>query len=120
MLARQFATREQTRLRAWRAAVADFHRAGGVAVWGAGAKGVTFCNLVDPESQALACVVDVNAAKQGCFVAGTGHRIVAPHNLAGARAATALVLNPNYVDEVRATIAATGLPTTAVDLMHAG
>jgi hypothetical protein len=73
---------------------------GGVAVWGAGAKGATFCNLVDPECRLIACVIDVNPAKHGKFVAGTGHRILAPEQLDAEGVAAALVLNPNYVREI--------------------
>ena len=33
---------------------------GAIALWGAGAKGVTLANLVDPEQTLFECVVDVN------------------------------------------------------------
>ncbi|MBA2516045.1 MAG: hypothetical protein H0V22_01790, partial [Solirubrobacterales bacterium] len=74
---------------------------GPVAVWGAGAKGVTFANQLDPSAQALACVVDLNPAKQGGFLPGTGHRILSPRELDGEGIATAILLNPNYEQEIR-------------------
>ena len=59
---------------------------GGVAGAGApGAKGTTFVNLVDPDARLVTCLVDVNPRKQGRFVAGTGHAVVAPDQLAALR-----------------------------------
>jgi hypothetical protein len=55
---------------------------------------------VDPECRLIACVIDVNPAKHGKFVAGTGHRILAPEQLDAEGVAAALVLNPNYVREI--------------------
>lgn len=79
------------------------------AVWGAGAKGVTFVNLVDPEQALIDCVVDVNPRKQGRFLAGTGHRIVAPATLRERRVTQAILLNPNYAGESRRILAELGL-----------
>jgi hypothetical protein len=89
---------------------------GAVYVWGAGAKGVTFCNLADPDATRLAGVIDVNPAKQGKFLPGTGHTIVSP---AHARSAAAvLVLNPNYVSEVRSHVEQLGSRAEVIDLMQ--
>jgi hypothetical protein len=99
-LALAYAAKERAQVRAWRQTVQRWARAGGVAVWGAGAKGATFCNLVDPDCRRITCVIDVNPAKQGKYVAGTGHRILAPEQLARERVAAVLVLNPNYVREI--------------------
>src|SRR5205807_2416657 len=99
-LAHAYARAEQDRVRTWRALVRQRAASGAVAVWGAGAKGVTFCNLVDPECRLLVCVLDVNPAKQGKYIAGTGHRIRAPADLGREGVATVLVLNPNYLTEI--------------------
>ena len=72
-----------------------------MAVLGAGAKGVTLLNLVDPSGARVDCVVDVNPKKQGRFLAGTGQAIVAPAALAERGVRHVLVLNPNYTDEIR-------------------
>lgn len=53
------------------AAVRSLAASGGVAVLGAGAKGVTFLNLADPEAANVSCVIDVNPYKQGKFIPGT-------------------------------------------------
>ena len=47
-----------------------------VAMWGAGSKGVGFLAALG-EVAGIACVVDVNPAKHGMFMPGTGHEIVA-------------------------------------------
>ena len=72
---------------------------GPVALWGAGAKGVTFANLVDPSRGLLDCLVDINPAKQGCFVAGTGHPIVEPAALGRHGVGNVVLMNPNYRPE---------------------
>ena len=89
---------------------------GAVAVWGAGAKGVTFVNRLDPDAEALAGVVDLNPAKQGGYIPGTGHPILAPHDLDARGVVTAVLLNPNYEQEIREMLAAAG---SSVDLVGA-
>ena len=54
---------------------------GSFAVWGAGAKGSTFLNLLDTERKAVKYVIDINPAKQNKFIAGTGHPIYSPEIL---------------------------------------
>lgn len=89
---------------------------GPVAVWGAGAKGVTFANEVDPERQLLACVVDLNPAKQGGHLPGTAHPIVSPDDMDERGIATAFLLNPNYEQEIRELLAGA---QSGVDLVTA-
>ena len=85
-------------------------------VWGAGAKGGTFCNLADPDCSRVTAVVDVNPAKQGMFLPGTGHAIVSP--IEAKNAVAVLVLNPNYFAEVRSTAGRLGLRAEIIDLMQ--
>jgi hypothetical protein len=115
-LARAFAIDEQSRLARWDSLLAELAARGPVFAWGAGAKGVTFCNLADPNAERLAGVVDVNPAKQGKFLPGTGHPIVPPESATGA--AAVLVFNPNYVAEVRAAVARLGSRAEVIDLMR--
>jgi hypothetical protein len=70
-----------------------------VAVWGAGAKGVMFLNLVDPEGR-IGQVVDINPHKHGRHVPGTGQRIVAPGSLAADAPAHVIVMNPLFSKEI--------------------
>jgi SAM-dependent methyltransferase len=118
-LARRCADEEPRTVAAWGEQLRRLRRRGPVALWGAGAKGVTFCNLADPDAAGIACVVDVNPAKQGQFVAGTGHPIVAPEQLAAAGVASVLVLNPNYLEEIAAQLARLRVGAAVVDLMRA-
>jgi SAM-dependent methyltransferase len=87
---------------AWAARVAALAEAGGCAVWGAGAKGVSFLNALGPAADLIPAVVDVNPRKQGCHVPGTGQLIVPPGGLRAYPVRHVLVMNPNYADEVRA------------------
>lgn len=112
-----FAASERAHLARWDALLARLPR-GSVFAWGAGAKGVTFCNLADPAATRLAGVVDVNPAKQGQFLPGTGHPIVSPEVAAKRGAVAVLVLNPNYVAEVRAALARLGSHAAVIDLMQ--
>jgi SAM-dependent methyltransferase len=116
-LARSFAANEQRYRMRWEAVLQRFAD-GQIFVWGAGAKGVTFCNLVDPAANRLAGVVDVNPAKQGKFLPGTGHAIVSPESALASGARAVLVLNPNYLAEVRATVQGLGSHAAVVDLMQ--
>ena len=56
----------------------------------------TFANLVDPDGVTLDCVVDVNPNKQGGFIPGTGHSIVAPEALSERNIRNVILMNPNY------------------------
>jgi len=116
-LADQFAAAEGAQLAAWTWETGRLRRAGRVALWGAGAKGVTFANLVDPDAQLIDCVVDLNPKKQGKFLPGTGHPLVAPSQLGDYGVSTALVLNSNYVDEIHHTLRALGSDVSVLDLM---
>ena len=114
-LARAFAIEERERRADWHRLLTQL-RPGPVFAWGAGAKGVTFCNLADPGGARLAGVVDVNPAKQGKYLPGTGHPIVAPGAAAGA--AAVLVFNPNYLAEVRSQVATIGGRAEVIDPMQ--
>ena len=99
-----FPQRYRARLASWREKLSTFRKEGGRTVlWGAGAKGICFLNLLKVEDE-IAYVVDVNPHKQGLYVPGTGQCIVAPEFLREYRPARVLVTNPNYVDEIRASL----------------
>lgn len=117
-LARRFALEESRRQTEWSDLLHAHRRRGPVALWGAGAKGVTFANLLDPNGALIDCVVDVNPAKQGKFLAGTGHAIVSPDEFVQRRVQSAIVLNPNYGDEIRRWLAQASPTTTFIDLMQ--
>jgi SAM-dependent methyltransferase len=91
----------------WRQAVADAGAHGPVYLWGAGSKGVTFSLLVDPDGDALAGAVDVNPAKQGCFLPLTAVPVLPPEKLPSS-GATVIVMNPAYQAEIEAQVRAIG------------
>jgi len=72
---------------------------GKVALWGAGAKGVTFANLIDPECKLIDCLIDLNPNKQGHYIPGTGHPITSPQEFAKRGGGRAVLMNSNYRDE---------------------
>ena len=116
-LARAFASREQQHVSALRHQVEAFAGTGPVALWGAAAKGVTLANLIDPDCRLIACVVDLNPNKQGGYLPGSGHPIVAPHQLPAWGVQTALLTNPNYLEENTRLLQDAGLEVRLVNLM---
>ncbi len=91
---------EAARRAMWHERITDLAAQGSVAVWGAGAKGATFVSLTDPHATLIDCLVDINPAKQGRFVPGTGHPIVAPRALTGRGVRHVVLMNPAYRAEV--------------------
>jgi C-methyltransferase C-terminal domain/Methyltransferase domain len=87
--------------RIWTERLIDAGRKGRTSVWGAGAKGATFLLLVDESSRLVHSVIDVNPGKQGRFLPGTGHPIIAPSEAATNGIETVVVMNPNYAEEIR-------------------
>jgi SAM-dependent methyltransferase len=79
-----------------------------VAVWGAGAKGTTFLNVV-AGGASIETVVDVNPRKRGKYVPGTGQRIVAAESLVEQGAGTVVVMNPVYSNEIGVMLGELGL-----------
>lgn len=80
----------------WAEKISRHAKDGPVGLLGAGAKGVTFANLIDPGSVLIDCLVDINPAKQNCFTAGTGHPIVSMRDAAGRGVRTLFLMNPEY------------------------
>ncbi|MEM7262831.1 MAG: class I SAM-dependent methyltransferase [Planctomycetota bacterium] len=78
----------------------------GLAIWGAGSKGVTFLNILAGQGETAAAsairgVVDINPLKQGKFVAGTGHEIIGPSGVIDRRVKRVIAMNPLYLGEIR-------------------
>jgi hypothetical protein len=75
-----------------------------VAIWGGGAKGVSFLTtngITDEVCQ----IVDINPYKQGKFLPGTGHPVIGPEALKEAPPDVVVVMNPVYLPEVGARLA---------------
>jgi SAM-dependent methyltransferase len=100
---------ETSLLRQWAETVEALSSAGRLAVWGAGAKGVTFANLLDPTATRVRCLIDINPAKQGHFAPGTGHPVLAPEALGPLGITDAILMNPSYLEETRDIVARLGV-----------
>ena len=100
----------------WLESLRVLRKAGPLALWGAGAKGVTFANLADPEAELIDCVVDLNPNKQSGFLPGTGHAVVSPDELGRRHIRHAVLMNPNYRQENQALLDRMGLDIRLVDL----
>lgn len=72
-----------------------------VSIWGAGAKGVTFANLVDPFCNLISSVIDINPNKQGRYLPGTGHQIIDFKDIKKYNIDSVILMNQNYFDEVK-------------------
>jgi hypothetical protein len=111
-----FGRRSQQLLDTAAGIVADRAGDGPVVLWGAGSKGVTFLNMVEGADR-IQHAVDINPHKRGLYVPGSGHQVVAPSDLGAIRPATAVVLNPMYVDEVKHQLTDLDLRTEVVTLV---
>jgi len=96
----------------WRKRLAELRANGGKAViWGAGSKGVSYLtNLTNMGmTDEIEYAVDINPFKWGKFMAGTGQQIVSPEFLVEYRPDLVVVMNPIYLDEIRAQLDSLGL-----------
>ena len=75
------------------------------AIWGAGAKGVTFLNTLKPSLDTIPIVVDINPGKQNRYIPGSGQLIIAPEQLPDYQPEFIFIMNPNYDDEIKQTLA---------------
>jgi SAM-dependent methyltransferase len=99
-LAEQFPARVQAVKDHWREKVRSAWGSGRrVVLWGGGSKGVSFLTTLGLE-QEVAAAVDINPYKQGKFIPGTGHPVIAPAALVDQAPDMVIVMNPIYVDEV--------------------
>ena len=87
-----------------------------VALWGSGAKGTMFLNLV-PAGAKIDVVVDLNPRKQGMYVPGTGQRVVYPEQLREFRPDLILISNPLYESEIREMVRKLGLVAELVPIL---
>lgn len=106
---REFGESVGHEIRRWRELVADLSNRGQkVVLWGAGSKAVGFLSALGPH-EALEAVVDVNPFKQGTFLPGSAHEIVAPEALREMKPDLLIVMNPIYAGEIAEMVAGLGL-----------
>lgn len=107
--ARGFGTNVTSEVDRWRGRVTDVTNSGRpVVLWGAGSKAVGFLSALG-EDFTVAGVVDINPFKQGSFLPGPGHEIVAPEALRDIEPGLVIVMNPIYVNEIGDSIRQLGL-----------
>jgi SAM-dependent methyltransferase len=113
-----FLARLQGRMEACGDRIDAFSRAGGCAIWGAAAKGTTLVNTLDPLNRRVRFLIDINPAKQGKYVPGTGHPIVSPEQLKerNGQIAGIVNMNPNYLEENRSILSQLSLDIPIVQL----
>jgi SAM-dependent methyltransferase len=101
-------------VRDWSACLEHLSTSGkSFAFWGAGAKGVTFLNLV-PEARNIPIVIDSNTRKQQMFVPGTGQRVMGPDALPELAPDAIILLNAAYRAEIASLLAAQGVPSKLI------
>ena len=100
-LVASFAKNYRDKVESWQQRLnADVTEGKRLVVWGAGSKGVTFLNVLKTAGM-IDYVVDINPRKEGMFVAGTGQKIVGPGFLRDYLPDTVVVMNRNYLNEIR-------------------
>ena len=114
-LAQAYGVDEAALRQKWLSKLQGLKAHGKVALWGAGAKGATFANLVDPGCTLIDCVVDLNPNKQGHYLPGTGHPIVAQAELPRRGVKSAVLMNPNYREENLRLLAEAGIALDLID-----
>jgi hypothetical protein len=72
-------------------------------VWGGASKGVIYALLRARAGHPVRAVIDINPAKQGKYLAGTGLRVNAPEDILPnlPPEARIMIMNPNYSEEIR-------------------
>jgi hypothetical protein len=108
----KYATEYDALARDWQRRLGELRERGGRAViWGAGSKGVSYLtNLTNMGMHdEIEYAVDINPFKWGKFMAGTGQQIVSPEFLVQYRPDLVVVMNPIYLEEIRAQLDALGL-----------
>lgn len=96
----QFSQRFREKVAYWEYTLRSLHQAGKrVVIWGSGARGVSFLNMVK-EASPIAHAVDINPRKEGTFIPGSGQQIVPPSFLQEYRPDVVVLMNPIYRGEV--------------------
>ncbi len=110
-LAAEYIEKSTSMLDEWKRFIHERSQYGPVAVWGAASKGVTFTLLLSEmlkNDAGITCAIDLNEAKQDCFMPISGTQIVSPKAAQNMGVATVIIMNPNYADEIESMTADMG------------
>ncbi len=93
----------------WRDFVRTRHSLGKrLALWGGGSKAVAFLTTLDLGEE-IAQVIDINPFKQGKFLPGAGHQVIAPNAVLSKPPDCVIAMNPIYLSEIGASLEKMGL-----------
>ncbi len=106
-----FGSGYRTTIETWRKRIAT--ASGQTVIWGAGSKGVSFLAEI---GDGVAAAVDINPYKHGMYMAGTGHRIIAPDDLPAIDPGLVIAMNPVYLAEIQAELDRLGVAAELVAL----
>ncbi|CAM3429746.1 class I SAM-dependent methyltransferase [Occultella aeris] len=111
--AARFARGHRTMVEHWRDRIRTVTARGGrTVIWGGGSKGVAFLAALGADAALVDGVVDINPFKQNQYMAGTGHRVLAPKDLTDAEPALVIVMNGAYRTEIVTELTDLGLAPT--------
>jgi hypothetical protein len=112
-LVHDFAEHYRTTIERWTLKLRYFEdRRSRVVVWGGGAKGTAFLNVLHPRN--IEFIVDVNPIKQAKYIPVTGQEIVPPEFLREYQPGVIVVMNPNYREEIQKHVAELGIKAELV------
>ena len=100
----------------WKTRIDNFSARGRrIVVWGSGSKGVTFLTTFGINNE-VEYVVDINPHRQGCYMAGAGHRIISPDFLKEYQPYVVVAMNAIYRDEIQKDLQKLGLSAEILTL----
>lgn len=108
-VAEEFGTRAESEVETWRETIESRVGSGGsVVLWGASSKAVAFLAAIQRD-EAIAAAVDINPYKQAKYLPGSGVHVIGPESLPELDPDLVIVMNPIYVEEIRAQLNEIGL-----------
>lgn len=108
--AARFARGHRAMVERWRDRIQTVAGSGGRTVlWGGGSKAVAFLAALGSGATLVDAVVDINPFKQNQYLAGSGHRVLAPKDLLTAEPSLVIVMNGAYRSEIGHELADLGL-----------
>jgi len=106
---RHFIQAAPGRIGQWRDFVSAQHAQGKrIVLWGSGSKAVSFLTTLGIGDE-IDAAVDINPNRQGMFMPGTGHPIIAPEVLTERAPDVVIIMNPVYRKEISEQLASMGL-----------
>jgi 2-polyprenyl-3-methyl-5-hydroxy-6-metoxy-1,4-benzoquinol methylase len=111
----QFSEQVRNRTSLWRLRLDRIEQEGKrVALWGGGAKAVSFLNMLKV-TDSIPVVVDINPHKQGMYLPGTGQKIVGPEFLKEFQPNEIILMNPIYRREIEEQLRQLGVAAKIVE-----